>query len=199
MPFLAPLQNIHIRLLFVFRFPVFDLPEHTILIPLKGAGSGRMQQRDNIGVVVADRIQLVDPGVVGVIHVRLALIPSSKAPATVPATVRLLPVAVANLAALHRDAVSGDAAIGTFPVGKQKFHIFRLYMVVPVTARGFVQLFPQHLHLISHIRDLILSHHLAKVVFQRGMDKVRQGLIHGLVFLWRGCDTDTAGWSVVLI
>ena len=72
-------------------------------------------------------------------------------------------------------------------------------MVVPITAGGFVQLFPQHLHLISHIRDLILAHHLAEVVFQRGMDKVRQGLVHGVVFLWRGGDADTTGGGVVLV
>jgi len=79
------------------------------------------------------------------------------------------------------------------------FHIFRLYMVVPITAGGFVQLFPQHLHLISHICDLILAHHLADVVFQRGMDKVRQGLVHCVMLLWRSSDADTAGGGVVLV
>ena len=158
-----------------------------------------MQQRNDVGVVVADRIQLVDPGIVGVVHVRLALVTSGEAPAAVPAAVRLLPVAVANLVALHRDAVGGDTAIGALPVGKQMFHIFRLYMVVPITAGGFVQLFPQHLHLISHIYDLILAHHLADVVFQRGMDKVRQGLVHCVMLLWRSSDADTAGGGVVLV
>ena len=33
-----------------------------------------MQQRNDVGVVVADRIQLVDPSIVGVVHVRLALV-----------------------------------------------------------------------------------------------------------------------------
>ena len=200
MPLLALLQNIHIRVLLVLIwFPVFNLLEHAIFIPLKGAGSGGVQQRDNVGIVVADRVQLVDPGIVGIVHVRLALITSSEAPAAVPAAVRLLPVAVANLAALHRDTVGGNAAIRSLPAGEQIFYIFRLYMVVPVAARGFVQLLPQHLHLISHIRDLILAHHLAEVVFQRGMDKVRQGLVHGVVFLWRGGDADTTGGGVVLV
>ena len=158
-----------------------------------------MQQRNDVGVVVADRIQLVDPSIVGVVHVRLALVTGGEAPAAVPAAVRLLPVAVANLVALHRDAVGGDTAIGALPVGKQMFHIFRLYMVVPITAGGFVQLFPQHLHLISHICDLILAHHLADVVFQRGMDKVRQGLVHCVMLLWRSSDADTAGGGVVLV
>ena len=158
-----------------------------------------MQQRNDVGIVVADRIQLVNPGIVGIIHVRLALVTSGKAPAAVPAAVRLLPVAVAHLAALYCDAVGGDTAIGALPVGQQMFHIFRLYMVVPITAGGFVQLFPQHLHLISHICDLILAHHLADVVFQRGMDKVRQGLIHGVVLLRRNRDADTAGGGVVLV
>ena len=72
-------------------------------------------------------------------------------------------------------------------------------MVVPVAASGLVQLLPQHLHLRSHIRDFILAHHLADVVFQRGMDKVRQGLVHGVVLLWRGGDADAAGGGVVLI
>ena len=200
MPLLALLQNVHIRVLLVLiRFPVFDLLEHAVLIPLKGAGGGGVQQRNDVGIVVADCVQLVNPGVVGVVHVRLALVTSGEAPATVPAAVRLLPVAVANLAALHCDAVGGDTAIGTLPVGEQIFYIFRLYMVVPVAARGFVQLLPQHLHLRSHIRDLILAHHLADVVFQRGMDKVRQGLVHGLVLLWRGGDADAAGGGVVLV
>ena len=76
-----------------------------MLIPLKGAGSGGVQQKDDVGIVVADRIQLVDPGIVGVVHVRLALVTGGEAPAAIPAAVRLLPVAVANLAALHRDTV----------------------------------------------------------------------------------------------
>ena len=200
MPLLALLQNIHIRLLLIlFRFPALNLLKHTTLVPLKSAGGGRMQQRNDVGIVVADRIQLVNPGIVGIIHVRLALVTSGKAPAAVPAAVRLLPVAVAHLAALYCDAVGGDTAIGALPVGQQMFHIFRLYMVVPITAGGFVQLFPQHLHLISHICDLILAHHLADVVFQRGMDKVRQGLIHGVVLLRRNRDADTAGGGVVLV
>ena len=65
-----------------------------------------------------------------------------------------------SLAALHRDTVGGDTAIGTLPVREQMFYIFRLYMVVRITAGGFVQLFPQHLHLISHILSLI---HILKV------------------------------------
>ena len=158
-----------------------------------------MQQRNDVGIVVADGVQLVNPGIVGVIHVLLALITSGEAPAAVPAAVRLLPIAVANLAALHRDTVGGDAAIGTFPVWKQMFHIFRLYMVVPVTAGGFVQLFPQYLHLIGHIRDLVFSHHLTDVIGQGILDKVRQGLVHGLVFLWPGGNADTAGGDVVLV
>ena len=200
MPLLALLQNIHIRVLLVLIwFPVFDLLEHAIFIPLKGAGSGGVQQRDDVGIVIADRVQLVDPGVVRVVHVLVALITGGKAPAAVPAAVRLLPVAVAHFAALYCDAVGGDTAIGALPVGKQMFHIFRLYMVVPITAGGFVQLLPQHLHLISHIWDLILAHHLADVVFQRGMDKVRQGLVHCVMLLWRSSDADTAGGGVVLV
>ena len=158
-----------------------------------------MQQRNDVGIVVADRIQFVNPGIVGGVHVRLALVTGGKAPAAVPAAVRLLPVAVAHLAALYRDAVGGDAAIGALPVREQMFHIFRLYMVVPVTAGGFVQLFPQHLHLISHICDLILTHHLTDVIGQGILDKVRHGLIHGVVLLRRSSDADTAGGGVVLV
>ena len=41
MPFLALLQNVHIRfLLILLWFPVFDLLEHAILIPRKAAGGG---------------------------------------------------------------------------------------------------------------------------------------------------------------
>ena len=200
MPLLALLQNVHIQVLLVLiRLPVFDLLKHAILIPLKGAGSGGVQQRGNVGIVVADRVQLVDPGIVGIVHVRLALVTGSEAPAAVPAAVRFLPVAVADLVALHRDTVGGDTAIGTLPVREQMFHIFRLYMVVPVTAGGFVQLFPQHLHLISHICDLILAHHLADVVFQRVLGKIRQGLVHCVMLLWRSSDADTADGGVVLV
>ena len=200
MPLLALLQNVHIRVLLVLiRFPVFDLLEHTVLIPLKGAGGGGVQQRNDVGIVVANCVQLVNPGIVGVVHVLIALVTGSEAPAAVPVAIRLFPVAVADLAALHRDTVGGNAAIDTLPVREQRFHILRFHMVVPVATRGLVQLFPQYLHLISHIRNLILAHHLADVVFQRGMDKVRQGLVHCVMLLWRSSDADTAGGSVVLV
>ena len=68
------------------------------------AGSRGVQQRDDVGIVVADCVQLVNPGIVGVVHVLLALITGGESPAAVPVAVRLLPVAVANLAALYRDA-----------------------------------------------------------------------------------------------
>ena len=200
MPLLALLQNIHIRVLLVLIwFPVFDLLEHAIFIPLKGAGSGGVQQRDDVGIVIADRVQLVDPGVVRVVHVLVALITGGKAPAAVPAAVRLLPVAVAHLAALHCDAVGGDTAIGALPVGKQMFHIFRLYMVVPVAASGLVQFLPQRLHIPSHFVDLLVVHHLTEVIFHRVLGKIREGLVHGVVLLWRGGDADAAGGGVVLI
>ena len=200
MPLLALLQNVHIRVLLVLiRLPVFDLLEHAIFIPLKGAGSGGVQQRDDVGIVIADRVQLVDPGVVRVVHVLVALITGGKAPAAVPAAVRLLPVAVANLAALYCDAVGGDAAIGALPVREQILHVLCLYIVVPVAASGLVQLLPQRLHIPSHLLDLLVIHHLAEVVFQRGMDKVRQGLVHGVMLLWRSSDADTAGGGVVLV
>ena len=200
MPLLELLQNIHIRVLLVLiRFPVFNLLEHAVLIPRKGTRGGGVQQRDDIGIVVADGVETVDPSIVWVVHVLVTLITGGEAPAAVPAAVRFLPVAVAYLAALHRDTVGGDTAIGTLPVGEQIFYIFRLYMVVPVAARGFVQLLPQHLHLISHIRDLILAHHLTDVIGQGILDKVRQDLIHGLVFLWRGGDADAADGGVVLV
>ena len=72
-------------------------------------------------------------------------------------------------------------------------------MVVPVAASGLVQLLPQHLHLISHICDLILTHHLADVVFQRVLGKIRQGLVHCVMLLWRSSDADTADGGVVLV
>ena len=200
MPLLALLQNIHIRVLLVLIwFPVFDLLEHAIFIPLKGAGSGGVQQRDDVGIVIADRVQLVDPGVVRVVHVLVALITGGKAPAAVPAAVRLLPVAVAHLAALYCDAVGGDAAIGTLPVREQRFHILRFHMVVPVAASGLVQFLPQRLHIPSHLLDLLVVHHLTEVIFQRILGKIRQGLVHGVVFLWRGGDANAAGRGVVLV
>ena len=200
MPLLALLQNIHIRVLLVLIwFPVFDLLEHAIFIPLKGAGSGGVQQRDDVGIVIADRVQLVDPGVVRVVHVLVALITGGKAPAAVPAAVRLLPVAVANLAALYCDAVGGDAAIGALPVREQRFHILRFHMVVPVAASGLVQFLPQRLHIPSHLLDLLVVHHLTEVIFQRILGKIRQCLVHGVMLLWRDGDADTADGGVVLV
>ena len=200
MPLLALLQNIHIRVLLVLIwFPVFDLLEHAIFIPLKGAGSGGVQQRDDVGIVIADRVQLVDPGVVRVVHVLVALITGGKAPAAVPAAVRLLPVAVAHLAALYCDAVGGDAAIGTLPVREQRFHILRFHMVVPVAASGLVQFLPQRLHIPSHLLDLLVVHHLTEVIFQRILGKIRQCLVHGVMLLWRDGDADAAGRGVVLV
>ena len=200
MPLLALLQNIHIRVLLVLIwFPVFDQLEHAIFIPLKGAGSGGVQQRDDVGIVIADRVQLVDPGVVRVVHVLVALITGGKAPAAVPAAVRLLPVAVAHLAALYCDAVGGDAAIGTLPVREQRFHILRFHMVVPVAASGLVQFLPQRLHIPSHLLDLLVVHHLTEVIFQRILGKIRQCLVHGVMLLWRDGDADAAGRGVVLV
>ena len=198
MPLLALLQNIHIRLLHFFWLQYFRL-KYAILVPGKGAGGGCMQQRDNIGIVIADRVQLVDPGVVRVVHVLVALITGGKAPAAVPAAVRLLPVAVAHLAALYCDAVGGDAAIGTLPVREQRFHILRFHMVVPVAASGLVQFLPQRLHIPSHLLDLLVVHHLTEVIFQRILGKIRQCLVHGVMLLWRDGDADTAEGGVVLV
>ena len=158
-----------------------------------------MQQRNDVGVVVADRIQLVDPSIVGVVHVRLALVTGGEAPAAVPAAVRLLPVAVANLTALHRDTVGGNAAIGTLPVREQRFHILRFHMVVPVAASGLVQFLPQRLHMMCHLLNLLVVHHFMEVIGQGGLGKVRQGLVHGVMLLWRSSDADTAGGGVVLV
>ena len=79
------------------------------------------------------------------------------------------------------------------------FHIFRLYMVVPVAAGGFVQLFPQRLHIPSHLLDLLIVHHLTEVIFQRILGKIRQCLVHGVMLLWRDGDADAAGRGVVLV
>ena len=196
MPLLALLQNIHIRFLLVLIwFPVFDLLKHAVLIPLKGAGGGGVQQRDDVGIVVADRIQLVDPGIVGVVHVRLALVTSGEA----PVAVRLLPVTVANLVALHRDTVGGNAAIGTLPVREQRFYLLRFHMVVPVAASGLVQLLPQRLHIPSHLLDLLVVYHLTEVIFQRILGKIRQCLVHGVMLLWRDGDADAAGRRVIFV
>ena len=173
--------------------------KHALFVSGKGAGSGGVQQRDDVGIVIADRVQLVDPGIVGIVHVLLALITGGETPAAVPVAVRLLPVAVANLAALHRDTVGGNAAIGTPPVREQRFHILRLHMVVPVAASGLVQLLPQRLHIPSHLLDLLIVHHLTEVIFQRILGKIRQGLVHGVMLLWRSGDADAAGGGVVLV
>ena len=200
MPLLALLQNVHIRVLLVLiRFPVFDLLEHTVLIPLKGAGGGGVQQRNDVGIVVANCVQLVNPGIVGVVHVLIALVIGSEAPAAVPVTVWNLTIAVTHLAALHRDAVGGDTAIGTLPVSKQMFHILRFHMVVAVAASGLVQFLPQRLHMMCHLLNLLVVHHFMEVIGQGGLGKVRQGLVHGLVLLRRSSDADTAGGGVVLV
>ena len=127
-----------------------------------------------------------------VVHVLVALITSGKAPAAVPVTVRFLPVAVADLAALHRDAVGGDAAGGVLPVGEQILHVLCLHMEVPVAASGLVQFLPQRLNIPSHLLDLLVVHHLTEVIFQRILGKIRQGLVHGVMLLWRGGDADAA-------
>ncbi len=173
--------------------------EHAIFIPLKGAGGGGVQQRDDVGIVVADCVQLVNPGIVGVVHVMVALVPGGEAPATVPVAVRLLPVAVADLAALHRDAVGGDTATGFLPVGEQILHVLCLHMEVPVAAGGLVQFLPQRPHIPGHLLDLLVVHHFMEVIGQRILSKVRKGSVHGVVFLWRGGDSDTAGGGVVVV
>ena len=170
-----------------------------MLIPLKGAGGGRIQKRDNVGIVVADRVQLVKPGVVGVVHVIIALVTGGEAPAAVPVAIRLLPVAVANLAALHRDAVGGDAAIGPSPVGEQILHVLRLHMVAAVAASGLVQLLSQRRHLMGHLLDLLIAHQIVEVIGQGSLGEICQSLVHSVVLLCRGCDTDAAGGGVILV
>ena len=174
MPLLTLLQNIHIRVLLVlFWFPVFDWLKRTIPVPLKGAGGGGVQQGDNIGVIVADGVEAVNTGIVGVIRVSVALVTGGEAPAAVPVAVRLLPVAVANLAALHRDAVGGDAATGFRPVGEQILHVLCLHMEVPVAAGGLVQFLTQRLYIPSHLLDFLVAHHLTEVIGQRILSKIR--------------------------
>jgi len=72
-------------------------------------------------------------------------------------------------------------------------------MVVPVAASGLVQLLPQRLHIPSHLLDLLVVHHLTEVIFQRIMGKIREGLVHGVMLLWRDGDADVAGRGVVLV
>ena len=72
-------------------------------------------------------------------------------------------------------------------------------MVVPVAASGLVQLLPQRLHIPGHLLDLLIVHHLAEVIFQRILGKIRQGLVHGVMFLWRGGDADVTGGGVILV
>ena len=96
-----------------------------------------MQQRNDIGIVVADGVEAVDASVVRVVHVLVALIPGGEAPAAVPVVVGLFPVAVANLAALRRDAVGGDAAIGLISVGEQILHVLCLDMIIDDRPESF--------------------------------------------------------------
>ena len=72
-------------------------------------------------------------------------------------------------------------------------------MVVPVAASGLVQFLPQRLHIPSHFVDFLVAHHLTEVIFHRVLGKIREGLVHGVVLLWRGGDADAAGGGVVLI
>ena len=72
-------------------------------------------------------------------------------------------------------------------------------MVVPVAASGLVQFLPQRLHIPSHLLDLLVVHHLTEVIFQRILGKIRQGLVHGVMLLWRDGDADAAGRGVVLV
>ncbi|CUQ85226.1 Uncharacterised protein [[Eubacterium] siraeum] len=123
-----------------------------------------MQQRNNIGIVVADCVQLINSSIVGVVHVLITLVTGSEAPAAVPVAVRLLPVAVAHLATLHRDTVGGDAAIGTLPVRKQMFHILRFHMVVAVAASCLIQFFPQRLYMMCHLPNFLIIHHLMEII-----------------------------------
>ena len=125
----------------LFWFPVFDLLEHAVLIPLEGAGGGRMQQRDDVGIVVADGVEAVDPRVVGVIHVLVTLVSGGEAPAAVPVSIRLLPIAESDIAAFHRDAVGGNAAVGSIPVREQILHVLCLDMEAAVAAGGLVSSF----------------------------------------------------------
>ena len=72
-------------------------------------------------------------------------------------------------------------------------------MVVPVASSGFIQLLPQRLHLMGHLLDLLAVHQFVEVIGQGILGEIRQGFVHGVVFLWCGGDTDAAGGGVVLV
>ena len=47
--------------------------------------------------------------------------------------------------------------------------------------------------------DLLVVHHLTEVIFHRVLGKIREGLVHCVMLLWRSSDADTADGGVVLV
>src|SRR5699024_2214182 len=92
------------------------LDKGPVLPPGEGGAEGRLQEGENLRVVVDQGVQVVGAAAAGVRKVLLVLVPGEEPPAAVgEALVRLLPVAVAHPAALHHHPVGGDAAPGALP------------------------------------------------------------------------------------
>ena len=66
-----------------------------------------IRDRNNIGIVVADCVQLINSGIVGVVHVLIALVTGSEAPAAVPV---LSLIHICLLSVLYRYPKNSDPA-----------------------------------------------------------------------------------------
>src|SRR4051812_22263862 len=71
---------------------------------------GRVQQRDDVGVIVGDGVQVVHRVVAGLVHVVLRLVPGQHPPPAVEIICRLVAIHVADTLAVHGDSITGDAA-----------------------------------------------------------------------------------------
>lgn len=89
-----------------------DDSELLLANPVKGRPVRRAEVRKDRGVVVCDRINLINAVILVVAHVLLAFVTREEAPTAVSGTLRRLSVHVADAGPVNENAISGQTPPG---------------------------------------------------------------------------------------
>ena len=114
--------------------------EFSVRAPGVGGAHGGGEQRQDIRVVVADGVQVIDVGVVNVVDIVVILLAGEEPPAAVGAALAgLFPVAPAHLLAQDGDMVGGEAAAGALPAGEVELELRGPQLVLLLSGRDVPQ------------------------------------------------------------
>ena len=86
-----------------------DLDELAVIVTLERRARRRVEQRDHVGVVVGDRVHVVQADVGKIVDVRVALEAAQEAPAAVEVGIRLLAIHEADGAPVDGDVIAREA------------------------------------------------------------------------------------------